>query len=116
MKTFEEVRQLVNDLSSSVWAFSTLTCAVEAGLLEPLAEPRSAAYISEHTGAALALVEGILDVLVALGLVRREGDTFASEPGLLPLLHSPGKEDFLADLRTTYLQSWHMVQSAKQGC
>jgi predicted O-methyltransferase YrrM len=114
MKTTEEVRQLVNDLSSSVWVFATLTCAVESGLLEPLTEPRSLVYLSERTGVAVALVEGILDVLVALGLVRREGDTFASESGLLPILHSPAKEDFLADLRTTYLQSWHLIQSAKQ--
>jgi 2-polyprenyl-3-methyl-5-hydroxy-6-metoxy-1,4-benzoquinol methylase len=113
MKTLEEVRQVVNDLSSSVWAFSTLTCAVEVGVLELLTEPRTVTFLSERTGAAPALVECILDVLVPLGLVRREGDTFVSEPGLLPLLHS--KEDFLAELRTTYLQSGHFMQSAKQG-
>lgn len=36
MNTIEETRQLVAELSTSVWAFATLTCAVEAGVLNIL--------------------------------------------------------------------------------
>src|SRR5690349_11367536 len=33
-------RQVITDLSSSVWAFSALACALEAGLLEALSKAR----------------------------------------------------------------------------
>jgi len=108
-------RQLVADLSTSVWAFATLTCAVEVGLLDLLTEARDLADLSARTGVEAALVERVLDVLVALGLVHREGNVFTGAPSLIPLLHAPAKDDFLAELRTTYLQSWHAIQSAKQG-
>ncbi len=115
MTPIKEPRQLFADLSTSVWAFATLACAAEAGLLDLLTEPRSLADLSKRTGVEVALVERVLDVLVALGLVRRDGDVFAGVPAVLPLLHAPAKDDFLAELRSTYLQSWQAIQSAKQG-
>jgi predicted O-methyltransferase YrrM len=114
MNSSDEVRKLVDDLSTSVWAFSTLSAAAEAGLLEPLAEPCTPTYLSEHSGVPVALVERILDVLVALGLARREGDRFAGEGGLVPLLDPVAGADLLADLRSTYLQSRDLVDRAKQ--
>ncbi len=90
-----------------------MSAAAEAGLLEQLIEPRTTAYLSQHTGVPAELVERILDVLIALGLVSRQGDDFSSSHGLLPLLRSPEKEDLLADLRATYLQSRQLVDGAK---
>ena len=115
MNPIEEPRQVIGNLSTSVWAFATLACAVESGLLGQLTEPRSLTDLSAITGIDSALAERVLDVLVSLGLVRREGDVFASAPGLLPLLGTPAMDDFLAELRTTYLQSWQVIQSARQG-
>jgi 2-polyprenyl-3-methyl-5-hydroxy-6-metoxy-1,4-benzoquinol methylase len=115
MNLINEPHQLAAELSTSVWAFATLAAALEAGLLDLLTEPRGLADLSARTGVDVALVEGMLDVLVALGLVRREADVFASGPALLPWLHAPAKDDFVANLRTTYQQSWHLIQSARQG-
>jgi 2-polyprenyl-3-methyl-5-hydroxy-6-metoxy-1,4-benzoquinol methylase len=115
MSGMNELRQRIAELSTSVWAYATLAAAVEAGLLDLLTEPRGLADLSARTGLDEAVVEGLLDVLVALGMVRREGDIVAGAPALLPLLQAPAKDDFLADLRSTYLQSWHLIQSAKQG-
>jgi hypothetical protein len=44
-------------------------------------------------------------------VVRREADVFASGPALLALLHALAKDDSLAELRTTYQQSWHLIHS-----
>lgn len=110
-----EPRQRIAELSTSVSAFAVLACAAEAGLLELLAEPRDPHELAVRCGLEPALVERVLEVLVALGLARREGALFAAAPGMQPMLRLPGKDDFLAELRTTYLQSWDAILRAKQG-
>jgi SAM-dependent methyltransferase len=60
------------------------------------------------------LVEGVLDVLVSLGLLLRAGDVYSSTPDLLPLLQSPARDALLADIRTVYLQSHEMIDAAKR--
>jgi len=107
-------RQVINDLSSSVWAFSALACALEAGLLEALSESRSLTDLSHRSGIAAPLVEGMLDVLVSLGLLLRAGDVYSSTSDLLPLLQSPTRDGLLADIRTVYLQSREMIDAAKR--
>src|SRR6266851_17782 len=107
-------RKVINNLSSSVWAFSALACALEAGLLEALSESRSLADLSYRSGIAAPLVEGVLDVLVSLGLLLRAGDVYSSTPDLLPLLQSPARDALLADIRTVYLQSHEMIDAAKR--
>src|SRR5712691_12131253 len=107
-------RQVINDLSTSVWAFSALACALEAGLVEALSESRSLADLSHRSGIAAPLVEGVLDVLVSLGLLLRAGDVYSSTPDLLPLLQSPARDALLADIRTVYLQSHEMIDAAKR--
>ncbi len=107
-------RQMINDLSSSVWAFSALACALETGLLEALGESRSLADLSHRSGIPTPLVEGMLDVLVALGLLQRDGDVYSGVPDLLPLLQVPFKDPLLADIRSAYLQSREMIDAAKR--
>jgi SAM-dependent methyltransferase len=107
-------RQVINELSTSVWAFSALACALEAGLLEALSETRSLAELSHRSGIAAPLVKGMLDVLVSLGLLLRAGDVYSSTPDLLPLLQAPTRDALLADIRTVYLQSREMIDAAKR--
>ncbi len=107
-------RQVINDLNSSVGAFSALACALETGLLEALSESRSLADLSHRSGIPTSLVEGILDVLVAVGLLQRGGDVYSGAPGLLPLLQAPFKDSILADVRSAYLQSRAMIDAAKR--
>jgi hypothetical protein len=108
------VRQVINDLNSSVWAFSALACALEAELLESLSEARSLTDLSHRSGIPTSLVEGVLDVLVAVGLLLRSGDVYSSTPGLLPLLQAPARDALLVDIRNAYLQSRAMIDAAKR--
>lgn len=109
----QSVKQVITSLSTSVWAFSTLAGALEAGVLERLTEPRSLAALSQHSGLQPSLIEGILDLLVALGLLERDGDLYRSTLDLLPLLQTPAREYLLADIRTTYLQSRQLIDATK---
>lgn len=110
-----EARRTIDDLSQSVWAFATLTAALEVGLLELLAEPQELEAISAHSGLDPSLAKGMLDVLVARGLARRDGQAFVAVPGLAPLLGPDAKEVLLAQLRSTDLQSRQLVDGARHG-
>jgi predicted O-methyltransferase YrrM len=111
----QEARRVLDDLSQSVWAFATLTTALEAGLLDQLAEPQELGSIGGHSELDPSLVEGILEVLVALGLVRRDGQVVVAAPGLVPLLAPGAKEVLLAQLRSTDLQARQLVDAARHG-
>jgi SAM-dependent methyltransferase len=107
-------RQVINDLISSVGAFSALACALETGLLEALSESRSLADLSHQSGIPTSLVEGMLDVLVASGLLQRDDNVYRAPPDLLPLLQAPFRDPLLADVRSAYLQSREMIDAAKR--
>jgi predicted O-methyltransferase YrrM len=115
MDAGQQARRVIDELSSSVWAFATLTAALEAGLLEQLADPLELGATSARSGLDPSLTEGILDVLVALGLVRRDGQLFVAAPGLTPLLASDAKEVLVAQLRSTDLQSRQLINGARQS-
>jgi predicted O-methyltransferase YrrM len=109
-----EVRQAVERLSGSVWAFSALDYAAETGMLEQLSEPRTMAYVSERTGVTPILVERIFDVLASLNLVQRQGEMFTADKGLIPLVSPPGKNYFLASLRASHFQSYYFAETAQK--
>src|SRR5512139_2207433 len=109
-----EVRQIVEKLTGSVWAFAALSYAVETGILEQLNEPRTTAYISERTGVTPILTERIFDVLASLNLVQRQGEMFIADKGLVPLVSLPGKNYFLANLRSSRFQSHYFVETSQK--
>jgi SAM-dependent methyltransferase len=115
VETREEVGTLVAELSASAWAMASVDACLEAGLLECLTKPRGPAELSERTGVPAGLVEALLDMLVALGLVRRAGDAFTVTPGLEPLLTPPARDYLLRDVRATVLQTRALVDGAKRG-
>jgi len=106
--------QVIDDLSTSAWAFAALASALEGGLLEALTEARSLDDLSTRSGIPSSLVEGMFDVLVAVGLLSRVGESYSSAPDLLPLLQKPAKDALLADVRTTYLLTQQMIDAAKK--
>jgi precorrin-6B methylase 2 len=116
MKKMEtvEVLQIFERLIGSVWTFSALSYAAEKGVLEQLDEPRTLSYVSEHAEVPIALVERILDILVALNLAQREGDTYTADKGLLPLVTPPRKAFFLGNLKSNYFESRNLIDSARQ--
>jgi SAM-dependent methyltransferase len=110
-----QARLLVEGLNASVWAHAALTAAMEAGVLDLLLlRPMGTADLATRTGLDRMLLERMLDVLVALGLVRREGDAYALADGLAPVLRAPSaREASLATLRSQSLQSSALVQRAR---
>jgi SAM-dependent methyltransferase len=104
MNTPDEVRQAVRDLSASWWALTTLGTALEAGVLDAVAEPASAAEAAARCSTDAALVESMLDVLASIGLVKRDGAMYSAAPGLVPVLRGPMRAAMAADLRSTLLQ------------
>jgi SAM-dependent methyltransferase len=114
MENREQVLGLLGTLSESVWSASALSAAVEAGFVEALAAPATAAEIGARTDAPTVLVERVLDVLVALGVVRRTGDRFEATPGLATFQNPNGIDYLKADLRALLLQSGAFNSAAKR--
>jgi hypothetical protein len=83
-------------------------------MLEHLSESRTIAYVSERTGVIAILVERVFDILASLNLVQRQGGTFTADKGLIPLVSTPAKSYFLANLRTSHFRSYHFVENAKK--
>jgi SAM-dependent methyltransferase len=108
-------RQQVMDLGLSVWAFSALAAAVEGGILDELAIAQTPAQLSAGTGASATLIEAVLDVLVALGLVQASGDAFACTPGMSAYTGGQRQEFLRADLRATPLMAAELVARFRAG-
>jgi SAM-dependent methyltransferase len=108
-------RQRILELGSSVWAFSALAGAVEGGILEELATPHTPAEISARTGASVALIEAVLDVLMALDLVQADGEAFVCTPGMSAYTSGRRQEIFRADLRSTQLLAAELVARLQAG-
>jgi SAM-dependent methyltransferase len=107
-------QQILTSLSTSVWAFSTLAAALEAGVLELLTDSRSLGELSRLSGVQPPLIEGMLDLLVAVGLLQRDGDHYRCAPDFLPLLQTSARDYLLADVRITYLQSHQLIEGARR--
>src|SRR5260370_31591239 len=82
-------RQVINDLISSVGAFSALACALETGLLEALSESRSLADLSHQSGIPTSLVVVMLDVPVTSALLPLDDTADPASPDLLRLSQPP---------------------------
>src|SRR5436190_7848388 len=61
------------------------------------------------------LVTALLDVLVSLGLARREGDRYVGAPGLRAFPGATPPDDVLAQLRSAHSQSRAVVDAARRG-
>lgn len=109
-----DVRQVVGELTLSTWALSALCTSLEAGILDELGEPSLPEHVAERTGIPSSIIVGLLDVLRALGLVRREGKAFVSVSELtgIPL---PARSSLSAAMRSALLQGAQMVQRARLG-
>ncbi len=111
----QEVRQRILELSTSVWVFAALSFALEAGVLDEASKPSTAGQISQRTGIPEDLVNGVLDVLVALGFGSVDEQGFVASPGLDAVTRGRAKETLSADLRSTRLQTADLVERATRG-
>jgi SAM-dependent methyltransferase len=107
-----EVRQVVNRLIDSGWAYDALCFATKKGILAQLNEPRTLSYISERCGVPTLLAERVLDILVSLKLLNRNEDIFTVDKGMLPLITEPIKTFFLSNILANYFESQDLVYCA----
>jgi SAM-dependent methyltransferase len=110
-----EVRQRILELTMYVWAFAALSFALEAGVLDELSTPSTARQIGQRTGIPEDLVNGVLDVLVALGFGAADEHGFVASPGLVAVTSDRAKELLAAELRSTRLQTADFVERATRG-
>lgn len=75
INTTNSIRLVIDNLTASAWTFSTLASVLEAGLLQTLTEAHNLVELSSQSGIPIQLVEAMLDVLVAQGLLNRENDS-----------------------------------------
>jgi precorrin-6B methylase 2 len=110
----DEVRGRMDDLAESTWAYAVLSASAESGLLGTLSTPRRVEDAAESAGLPVEIAARLLDVLVALGFVRRRGDAYECVDALQPMLTGNAIAPLLADLRTTLHQSRDLVDRAKR--
>lgn len=82
----EAVLRVLARVEEGAWTAGALAAAHESGLLAALSSPVTAGEAGARAGMPAPLAEGLLDVLVGLGLAVREGDLFRAAPGLSPML------------------------------
>jgi hypothetical protein len=117
VETPDDVRGLLGRLGTSVWAFAAVQAALESGLLAPLAEEPSADAAARRAAVPADLAAALIDVLVALRLLSREGGPAGVRlaSGLPPLLDGPAGEQVRAILRATGMQAQALVSDARTG-
>lgn len=113
--TVQDVRRLMSSLIDSTWAFSALAASMELGLLDALDPACSAADVGAKTGVTADVAQALLDILVSLGLARRDGDLYLAAPGAGDVLLESQRDDVLAWLQSTHFQSRELVDAARRG-
>ncbi len=101
----ERAQRTISELTDGWWAFTVLASALESGLLDELRTPTTADEAACHLDAPPRLVDEMLQVLVATGLVRRLGERFAISDGLETILAAgPLRTAMASEVRSTMLQ------------
>lgn len=112
----ETAQRTIAGLSESWWAFTVLVSALENGMVDQLRVPTTPADAAERLGAPVPLVEQMLGVLAATGLVRKDGERFAVTDGLESLLGSaPFRAAIQSEALSTVLQGGSFLDGARRG-
>ena len=101
----EKAQRTIAELTEGWWAFTVFASALESGLLDELLTPATADEAACRLGAPPRLVDEMLQVLVATGLVRRQGERFAISDGVEAILTAgPLRTAMASEARSTMLQ------------
>ena len=94
-----ELTKTLGQLRSAFWDSRVLLTAVELDVFAALANgPADAAAVAARIGGAPRATERLLDALVVLGIVERDGDRFALDAPAHALL-VPGGPEYMGGLR-----------------
>jgi SAM-dependent methyltransferase len=111
-----QVRMIVEQLKAYLWAHAVLTAAADIGVVDILLQPVSTGDLALRTGLDRALVERMLEVLMAVGLVRSdEAGAHVLADGLAAHFRAPvPREADIAVWQSQSLQSCAFVQRARE--
>jgi SAM-dependent methyltransferase len=112
----ETAQRTIAQLTDSWWAFTVLVSSLESGLVDQFRVPTTPGEAAERLGAPVQLVEEMLGVLTATGLVRRDGERFAVADGLESLLNaSPLRAAVQSEALSAVLQGRGFLDRARRG-
>ncbi|MGI8727306.1 MAG: class I SAM-dependent methyltransferase [Solirubrobacterales bacterium] len=102
-------------LSSSVWASAALVVAVDLGLLDRLARPTDEVELVTSCGDDPRLVEDLIEVLISLGAIEREGGRLVPTASL-EMLSSPTLRRVInGKVRGDHLQTHELIARMREG-
>ena len=110
-----EVRKTIAGVTGDAWIASAVAAAVEIDLPRYLREPCDPAQLAAETGLSTPLVTRLAEALVAVGLARRDHDTFVAAPGLTEVWATGAGEFIRAELRSNLLQTAAFVEATLAG-
>ncbi len=104
---------VVGELSESAWALGALCASLDTGLAAALAQPAAARELARRAGISEELAERLLEVLEALGLASRDGETWSAAELAAEL---GSRERFVrADARNALLQAGDLAARVARG-
>jgi len=109
-----DVRQVVSELAGATWTLAALDFALQTGIVDAIGEPATAEAVAGRIDLPAQLVEAILGVVRTTGLVRREGQAFVAEAGLVRCLEGPPRDLLEAEIRSHQLQALHLVENGRR--
>jgi SAM-dependent methyltransferase len=113
MKTREETRAHVFELSTKTWSLAAMGALFEGGLVDHLTEPRSIDELAEKSpGMARARIEGCLGLLRAAGVVASVEERFVLTEGVRPFVAEPARSALIGEIRSALMQALAFVDSA----
>lgn len=102
-------------ISNAAWAYAAVATALELGLLERLREPVVEAELASACGIDAGLCSDLVEALIALGAVRRNGGSLEPEP-CFELLWGPSSARVLrGEIRGDHLQITALLDEAREG-
>lgn len=110
-----DILSRISELSSSAWAYAGLSAAFELGLVRSLETAATAPELAERLDLDPDLVADLLEVLVALGAIQREGERYAATPAFEPFRSGSLARVMRAGVRSDHLQTAEAFRRARDG-
>jgi SAM-dependent methyltransferase len=110
-----DITEAIAELSSATWIYTGLSVALELGLAEHLDAPSSARSLADKLELDADLVAELLDVLVALGALDRDGELYSPTSGFEPFRTGSLARVMRAGVRSDQLQSADAFARAQNG-
>jgi SAM-dependent methyltransferase len=102
-------------LSDAAWAYAALATAMELGVLDELSQPATEADLPALCGIEPDLAADLVDALLGLGAIERDGSVLRPRPSF-ELLSSPSAARVMrGEIRSDHFQIRSLLSEAREG-